>query len=146
MIPGRLFYDGDDLDAMALCAWREARGEGECGMRAVMHVIVNRAASWYSRSLHPIHEAVYAKNQFSSMSIPGDREFNLQPSPEDKAHHYCCTMAEEIAKGIDPDPTNGALYYWNPRTATSVWFNRSIVAKPEEHPKLASIGNHDFYA
>ena len=28
---------------MALCVWKEARGEGELGMKAVADVIVNRA-------------------------------------------------------------------------------------------------------
>ena len=40
-------YDQDDLDSIALCAWKEARGEGTPGMLAVMHVIYNRALAWY---------------------------------------------------------------------------------------------------
>lgn len=45
-------------------------------MRSVIHVIVNRAVSW-SKS---IHEVVYGKNQFTSMSVPTDPEFNLEPT------------------------------------------------------------------
>lgn len=146
MVQTGLFWDADDLHSMALCAWREARGEGEDGMRAVLNVIRNRAASWYSHSRHPIHEAVYAKNQFSSMSIPNDQQFNLQPHLYDPEMGFCMQTARAILNGDDADPTKGALYYRNPRTATSIWFQRAIVDKPNEHPHLATIGNHEFYA
>src|SRR5208282_5429581 len=70
-------YDQDDLDSLALCAWKEARGEGTPGMLAVMHVIYNRALAWYGANdpeakimgldieTEAVHHAVYAKNQFT---------------------------------------------------------------------------------
>lgn len=146
MVQPELFWDADDLYSMALCAWREARGEGEKGMRAVLHTIRNRAASWYSHLPHPIHYAVYAKNQFSSMSIPRDPQFNLLPNDNDPAMQFCMAVATTVLTGSDPDPTKGALYYCNTKTATSIWFQRAIVDKPEEHPHVATIGNHEFYA
>jgi len=35
----------DDEHTLALCLWREARGDGEAGMRAVAGVCLNRALS-----------------------------------------------------------------------------------------------------
>jgi Cell Wall Hydrolase len=49
---------GDDLPVVALATWKEACGEGELGMKAVMDVIFNRAKDW-NKSLHDI---VYARN------------------------------------------------------------------------------------
>jgi len=139
-----LIYDADDRHSVALCAWKEARGEGQEGMRAVMHVIVNRAG-------HPgfaadVHGVVYGKNQFTSMSVPSDPEFNLEPKSDDLQFSYCSGIADSVLSGDDPDPTNGAHYYDNPRTATSGWFSRVIVGQPQLHPLTASIGRQNFYA
>jgi len=35
-----------DLPVVALATWKEACGEGELGMKAVMDVIFNRAKDW----------------------------------------------------------------------------------------------------
>lgn len=140
-----LKYDSDDLQSLALCAWKEARGEGEDGMRAVMHVICNRAMKWYLNREEAIHKAVYAKNQFTSMSVPSDREFNLVPIANDRQYSYCVSMVEKVANGSDPDLTHKALYYNNSKTATSEWFVNHIVNDPKNHPKVATIGKQAFY-
>lgn len=139
-------YDQDDLDSIALCAWREARGEGEDGLRAVMHVIVNRAIAWYGNHSESAHIAVYSKNQFTSMSCPSDPNFIRQPAPVDELWQYCQRTAPAVANGFDEDLTKGALYYANLRDEHSGWFRREILDQPEKHPLLATIGNHSFFA
>ena len=57
-----------DVSIAALCAWREASGEGEQGMRAVLHVIANRSRKWNKSIL----AVVTQPKQFSSMTIRGD--------------------------------------------------------------------------
>lgn len=140
-----MYYDDNDLQAMALCVWKEARGEGELGMKAVADVISNRASKWYVNANHPVHEAVYAKNQFTSMSVPSDPEFNLEPKPDDPQYRFCTSICKPILDEQMSDVTNGALYYCNPKEATSGWFAEHIVADTKNHPQVATIGHQLFY-
>jgi spore germination cell wall hydrolase CwlJ-like protein len=138
-------YDDNDLASMALCVWREARGEGELGMKAVADVIANRAKAWYSHLPEPVHAAVYARNQFTSMSVPSDPEFNLEPKPGDAQFAFCQSICKPILDGQMSDVTNNALYYCNPKEATSGWFFDHIVADSLNHPQVATIGRQFFY-
>src|SRR5690242_15490008 len=52
-----------DRNTWALCLWREARGEGYAGMRAVAWVIFNRSTRWSKT----IREVIMGRNQFTSM-------------------------------------------------------------------------------
>ncbi len=139
-------YDGNDIDSMRLCGWREARGEGPDGIRAVMHVLLNRAVRWYGAHSESIHTAIYAKNQFTSMSVPTDPEYHLMPAPDDPLYASLADMAVEVLDGSDDDLTNGALYYVNPHTMTSGWFRDNIIDQPATHPETARIGHHIFFA
>jgi len=138
-----IVYDQDDAANVALCAWKEARGDGQEAMRAVMHVIANRVGAIGFPA--DVHRVVFAKNQFTSMSVSSDPEFNLTPQDGDIQYAYCAMLVEYVLRGEDPDPTCGAHYYYNPRTVTSGWFTRVIVGDPEHHPHVATIGKQEFY-
>lgn len=128
-----------DTFLLALTMRREARGEGRDGMRAVAHVIRNRhKAGWGT-----IYDCITRKNQFTSMSVPGDGQLTHWPKPVD----FLNTLhdAKRVLDGQDGDMTEGALYYYNPATATSTWFKNVIVANPAEHPKTLTLGNHEFF-
>lgn len=140
-----LNFDTDDVQSLALCAWKEARGEGPSGMRAVMHVIYHRALRWYSHTDHPVHAAVYAKNQFTSMSVPSDPEFNLEPGDNDQQYTYCVQLAPTVLADNDPDNTGNACYYANLKTATSGWFFDNIVQDTINHPQTAVVGHQTFF-
>jgi N-acetylmuramoyl-L-alanine amidase len=140
-------YDPDDLNNAILCVWKEARGDGEAGMDAVAHVIFNRVgAPGFANTLHDV---IYGKNQFTSMSVSTDPEFNLEPplagEPDYPSYLQATDIVSQIAAVTDEDPTNGALYYANLRDSTSGWFFRHIVDDPANHPKLATIGHQVFY-
>lgn len=135
-------YDSQDAEAMALCAWKEARGAGEDAMRGVMHVIKNRAMAWNES----VHAAVYAKNQFTSMSVPSDPQFNLSPCVGDSEYSFCLATVFDVLSGEDVDPTNGALYYANLPEVTSGWFVDNILNQPIQHPQLAVIRELTFFA
>lgn len=117
----------------ALCAWREARGEGRDGIRAVLHVIANRATarnkSWA--------EIVYQRLQFSSMTYPEDPQLTLVPVAPDPAFVDCFEIADTIWNGGDFDLTNGALFYFNPAVVLPTW--------AASMTKVATVGHHDFY-
>lgn len=141
-------YDDNDLHAMALCVWKEARGEGQDGMRAVAHVIKNRVGTLgFAKT---IHDAIYGKNQFTSMSVSSDPEFNLIPPPGDIQFAYALALCPSVLSGGDEDITEGAHYYENAATATSGWFGR-VIAGPdgfgtEAHPLTAHIGKQSFFS
>jgi Cell Wall Hydrolase len=129
----------EDKFLMALCVWREASGQGEEGMSAVMHVIHNRARDWKQT----ITGIVIAHNQFTSMTYRGDPGTVRWPLPTDKAFQTAWKLANEIDSSTDI--TKGAHYYANLSILTSSWFRDNIVGKPDEHPVLAVIGAHTFY-
>jgi N-acetylmuramoyl-L-alanine amidase len=138
-------FDQDDIQLAALCAWKEARGNGLTGMHAVLHCLKNRVgAKGFASTLHDV---ILGKNQFTSMSVSSDPEFNLQP--HDVAPANLWTEAQRLAVLVlttdDADPTQGAHYYENPKTATSGWFQRVIVADSVNHPRLVQIEDHTFY-
>ena len=136
-------FDATDLANLALCAWKEARGEGQAGMLAVMLVCRNRVGTpGFSRTLHGV---IYSKNQFTSMSAPSDTEYNLAPAPGDPQFLYCTEMAPNVLSGSVTDITLGAHYYYNPATATSPWFEVHIVDDVANHPFLVQIGKQRFY-
>lgn len=143
-------FNHDDIHSLALCAWKEARGEKQQPQAcdAVMHVIINRVGgSGFGRTLH---DCIYGRNQFTSMSVPGDPEFNLQPREDDPTFLLCLESAAQLLANADSpdrvDITNGAHYYANLVNTTSGWFFRNIVEKPSEHPVVATIGHHTFFA
>jgi cell wall hydrolase len=135
--------DTNDLHSLALCAWKEARGEGIDGMRAVMHVICNRIST--VGFPHSLHDVIYMKNQFTSMSVPSDPEFNLEPGANDAQYTYCVQVAPTVLAGTDPDNTLGARFYANLKTATSGWFFNNIVNNPTQHPQTAVVGHQTFF-
>ena len=127
---------------LALVMWREARGEGRDGMRAVGHVVRNRNRAWGKS----IIDLITAKNQFTSMSVPGDGQLTKWPTLSDGRFQEALEDAQRILDGSDGDLTGGALYYANLEVATSGWFFEHIVGDPVGHPVTATIQRHTFFA
>lgn len=138
-------YDDDDLHNLALVGWKEARGEGSQGMQAVMCVCVNRVgASGFPATLHDV---IFQKNAFSSMSRPSDPQYNLEPNPDDLSWRDAQQLALATLNESNSDITNGACYYANLATMdVNGWFARNIVANTDDHPQVATIGRHTFFA
>lgn len=123
----------------AFCAWREARSEvamfGQDSLRAIIHVIENRAArrgqSWA--------QVVFAYEQFSSITAPGDAQIRagLVPIGPDSIFDDCYKIADAVFRGVDQDLTLGADYYFNPLLAKPSW--------AAGFTKLITIGHHNFY-
>lgn len=139
----------DDADrySLRLVGWKEARGDGIGAVFAVMQVVLNRVGQ--TGFAATLHDVIFGKNQFTSMSVPTDPEFNLAPPAADPVWVATAYVADNIS-GAD-DPTGGALYYQNPRTAQAGgWFERHISGPAPwnglpGHPLLVTIGHHYFY-
>ena len=101
----------------------EARGESYEGQVAVAAVVINRVKD--PRFPNTIKDVIYQKNAFS---VVKDGSINLQPT--ESAYN----AAKEALYGNDP--TNKAIYFWNPDIATCKWIKKL-------NPYLR-IGNHVF--
>lgn len=136
--------DPRELKALALTMWGEARNQGEEGMRAVGHVIRNRAAKNKPKLFGSGIEGVaHAPKQFSAWNKgdPNRQRMNniddLKPGTLDYTRwEEAQKLAASILNGSDADPTKGSVYYHT--TAVSPKWAQN--AEP-----VAKIGNHLFY-
>ena len=103
----------------------EARGEPYEGQVAVGAVIMNRVKS--SKFPNTIAGVIYQSGAFTAVSDGQINEPITQESTVLKA-------AQDALNGWDP--TGGAIYYFNPNTATSKWI--------WSRPIIKTIGKHHF--
>jgi N-acetylmuramoyl-L-alanine amidase len=101
----------------------EARGESYTGQVAVGAVVLNRVKN--SAFPNTISGVIYQPYAFTCVQ---DGQINLSPNSTSMS------AAKDAMNGWDP--SYGAIYYYNPRTATSSWiFSRTTTV---------TIGNHVF--
>ncbi|NIK76705.1 N-acetylmuramoyl-L-alanine amidase [Paenibacillus castaneae] len=112
-----------ELNLLARIIYAEARGESFKGQVAVGAVVMNRvAADGFPDTVRGVIE------QPRAFTAVDDGQYQLKP---DQSAYQA---AIEAVRGNDP--TNGAIYYFNPDTATSKWiWSRKQVGK---------IGHHIF--
>lgn len=103
----------------------EARGEPYQGQVAVGAVILNRVKN--PNFPNTIAGVIYQKDQFSCIK---DGQFDVAIDNESTVYK----AAEEAMNGSDP--TNGALYFYNPKKTKSKWLFSL--------KKTATIGEHVF--
>lgn len=113
----------NDLYTLAAVINGEGRGEPYTGQVAIGAVVLNRVES--DKFPNTIAEVVYQTGAFDSVR---DGQINLTPTES------AVRAAIDALNGWDP--TDGALYFWNPSTATSKWI-WSIPIKMQ-------IGRHVF--
>jgi spore germination cell wall hydrolase CwlJ-like protein len=113
----------EELDLLARVIYAEARGEDLEGQVAVGAVVLNRLKD--PQFPKTIKEVIYQRGAFTAVD---DKQIHLLPN--EKAYQ----AAKEAIKG--QDPTGGALYYYNPRTAKDKWI--------KGRPVIKQIGNHNF--
>jgi len=119
---GRL-VSKEEVDILTRVIHGEARGENFEGQVAVGAVVLNRLKD--PRFPKTIRAVVYQSGAFTAVD---DKQIQLDPN--DQSYK----AAEAALSG--QDPTNGALFYFNPRLATDRWIkSRSVIKR---------IGNHTF--
>lgn len=112
-----------DIYLLARCVYGEARGEVYLGKVAVAAVILNRVDD--ANFPNSVSGVIYQPGAFDAVS---DGQINLSPDEE------CIRAARDAFGGWDP--TNGCLYYYNPKTATNKWMLSKEVT--------LTVGNHSF--
>lgn len=122
-ISGGSSNNSADFELLARIISAEARGETYLGQVAVGAVVLNRME-------HPsfpdtLSGVVYQNGAFSCLY---DGQF-YEPIA-DSAY----SAARDAINGLDP--TGGAIYYYNPKTATNKWIT--------SRPVITTIGRHVF--
>lgn len=112
-----------NLNLLARVISAEARGESYRGQVAVGAVILNRVS--HSSFPDTISGVVYQSGAFDCMY---DGQINVAVA--DSAYK----AAQDALNGWDP--SGGAIYYYNPKTAKSSWIR--------SRPIILTIGNHVF--
>lgn len=116
-------FSRSDLNLLAHLIYAEARGEPFTGQVAVGAVIINRMHN--PQFPATIKEIIYKKGEFCTV-----RDGQIYLTPDAQAYR----AASLAIQGWDP--TNGALYFYNPARTTSRWiWTRTVTTK---------IGNHVF--
>ena len=115
--------NSSNVNLLARAIYGEARGEPYTGQVAVGAVILNRVKS--SKFPNTIAGVIYQSGAFDAVS---DGQINLNPDSTAKK------AAQDALNGWDP--SYGAIYYFNPSTATNKWI--------WSRPLTVTIGKHRF--
>lgn len=118
-------YSSNDVYLLAKLIAAEARGESYTGQVAVGAVVLNRVE--HGSFPDSISGVIYQSGAFSAVK---DSNWNVAPNATSQK------AAQDAINGWDP--SGGAIYYYNPKTAQSNWIR--------SRPIIATIGNHVFCA
>lgn len=115
--------NSSNVNLLARVVYGEARGEPYTGQVAVAAVVLNRVKS--SKFPNSISGVVYQSGAFDAVA---DGQINMTPDTTAKK------AAQDALNGWDP--SYGAIYYFNPSTATNKWiWSRTMTV---------TIGKHRF--
>ncbi|EPD53191.1 spore cortex-lytic enzyme [Paenisporosarcina sp. FSL H8-0542] len=116
-------YSEQDLQLMANAVYGESRGEPYEGQVAVAAVILNRVED--PKFPNTVSGVIFQPRAFTAVA---DGQIWLTPNARAK---------EAVLDALNGwDPTENALYYFNPDTATSDWI--------WSRPQIKTIGKHIF--
>ena len=115
--------NSNDVNLLARLIYAESRGEPYTGQVAVGAVVLNRVKN--PNFPNTISGVIYQSGAFS---VVNDGQINLSPNETAKK------AAQDALNGWDP--SYGAIYYFNPNTATNAWI--------WSRPVTVVIGNHRF--
>ena len=126
---------------LALCIWREARGELFLVKMCVGQVIVNRAkvACWWNGDTVSIRATILHPFQFSSFNADDP---NADKWPEDDSQAWQDSiLAQKSAMNQSlADPTDGATYYFDKSISwPSGW------GKEADYENTVNLGNMRFF-
>lgn len=116
----------EEISLIARVVHEESKGEPFEGKVGVASVILNRLD-------HPafpksVEAVIFQRNAFSCV-----RQGKIKSDPDSETFR----AVDEALKGSDP--TMEALYFYNPKIASSRWIKNSVKVKP------ITIGNHVFF-
>ncbi len=113
----------NDINLLARTVYGEARGEPYVGQVAVAAVVLNRMKD--PAFPNSIPDIIFQPLAFTAVA-----DGQIWLTPNDQSYR----AVSEALNGSDP--TGGAIYYFNPVTATSKWI--------WSRPQIGKIGRHIF--
>jgi N-acetylmuramoyl-L-alanine amidase len=119
----RVSVNQQEYEMLAKLVHGEARGEPYIGQVAVAAVVMNRLQS-------PQFPKTIKGNIFQPLAFTAVADGQFYQRPNRSAYR----AAWDAVRGWDP--SGGALFYFNPETATSKWI--------WSRPQIKKIGNHIF--
>ena len=122
----QLYITGEDIDLMAKLVSAESIGEPYAGKVAVASVVLNRTIDPHFPNT--IQEVIFQKNAFSCVK---NSKINAT------ANQDCYNAVYDAIRGADP--TNDALFFYNPTIATCNWM------KETHKINQTTIGHHTFF-
>ncbi|OEF96041.1 spore cortex-lytic enzyme [Desulfuribacillus alkaliarsenatis] len=121
--PARGFTD-QEINLLVNLVNGEARGEPYIGQVAVVAVVLNRVRN--QQFPNTVSGVVFEPRAFTAVA---DGQIWLTPTDPN--------LRQAVMDAINGwDPTNGALYFFNPETSTSPWI--------WSRPQIKQIGRHIF--
>lgn len=108
----QLYITGEDIDLMAKLVSAESGGEPYAGKVAVASVVLNRTIDPHFPNT--IREVIFQKNAFSCV-----KNGKITANPDQD----CYNAVYDAIRGADP--TNDALFFYNPATATCHWMKET---------------------
>lgn len=122
-LPSSPSTNSESVHLLAKAINGEARGEPYQGQVAVGAVILNRVE--HPSFPNSVSGVIYQPGAFTAVS---DGQINAQ------MEESCIRAAKDALNGWDP--SGGAIYYYNPKTATNKWIR--------SRPVIKTIGKHIF--
>lgn len=112
---------------LALCLWREARGESHEGKVAVGYSILNRKAApqWGNT----IMGVLFQRLQYSSLTYASDPQLILWPKDEDPSWQQSMQVAVDVLERRVPNPIDGADSYHDTSIKPPTWATRDKFVK-----------------
>jgi len=125
-----------DLQIAAATLYMEASGEPLEGQQGVCAVLINRMND--GRWGHTLAAVCLAPQQFSSWNTtdPNRKRLALAADTDPLLMQFQ-GMVQQALAGTFPDPTYGALYYFNPALAKPLWAASFVLT--------VKLGNQNFY-
>lgn len=121
--PSVRVYAATDTQLLARAVNGEARGEPYAGQVAVAAVILNRVR--HSSFPNTISGVIYQPGAFTAVS---DGQINVAIDANSTVYKAC----QDALNGWDP--SGGAIYYFNPDTATNSWiWSRELIVQIGKH-------------
>lgn len=118
-----VYAASSDAQLLARAVNGEARGEPYAGQVAVAAVILNRVK--HSSFPNTISGVIYQPGAFTAVS---DGQINVAISENSTVYKAC----RDAMNGWDP--SGGAIYYFNPDTATNSWiWSRELIVQIGKH-------------
>jgi hypothetical protein len=124
---------------LAVLMWREDGADGILGMTAVGLVIRNRVQAGWGDWIQVM----------SAHALDIGKALVPWPGPDTNNPRFraVLALADTIFDGVEGDITDGALYYANlSDPELSQWFRENILAKPDAHRRLGTVGQRTFFA